>query len=301
MSIKGKAKTKKADYVRELFVGFAQVKVVAINPTRAEMNELLGIDSDEEREEFKYLDTVDGKDRLRLSFWLYDDVSNKYFIQTVNLINEDRISKDGKKVQLINSVCNTTWVPLKEDKNGNVTGEPDTSFAKDFFLNFTNKEKEVIGAKKVRKAIRGEEELGILLRAWLDMEWYDPDTEIMIDISKLFGEDLRELKNLIGGSMTNPFVILTGVRTDKEDETKKYQQVFSKAYLPSSFMRHIKAGNKMPSEYTKNVWKKFTDEVAGEYGFGCYHRLVPLTKYDEDNDPVATNQGKITQPQDNEY
>lgn len=306
MALKGKAKEKKEFGARELFVGFASVRVAAINPTRAELAKLLGSEGGEEKDEFKYLDEdKDGNTRLRLAFWLYDEENDKYFVQGITLTDEERKSKDGKKVQIINSTCGTSWVPFQENAKGELTDEAEESLIQDWFLQFTDKDKNVIGKKRWRKALRGEEELGIFLRTWLNMQWNDPDTEVMVDTKKLFQENLKELRSMIGSEeFSNQFVILTGVRTSEEDPTKKYQEIFKKAYLPAGFMRYIKAGNKMPSEYTKKAWKKFTDEVKDQYGFTCFHKLKPLEVYNEKDDPAGTNAGKPqmeTAKEDNEY
>ena len=136
------------------------------------------------------------------------------------------------------------------------------------------------------------------------MEWKDPGTEVLLDMGKLFKENLKELKELVGSEeYSQPFVILTGVKTSELDTSKKYQEIFKKAYLSSGFMRYIKAGNKMPSDYTKKEWKKFTDKVGEQYGFSCFHKLVPSELYQEKEDPVATNAGKppVATPADNEY
>lgn len=307
MAFKGKSKQEKGDFVKELYVGLTSVRVAAINPTRAQLNKLLGkVEEGEEKDEFKYLDTdKDGNTRLRLAFWLYDEENDKYFVQSIMLTDEVRKSKDGKKVQIINSTCGTSWVPFKEDKDGELTSEANEDLIQDWFLQFTDRNtKEVTGDKKWRMALRGEEELATLLRAWVSMDWNDPETDVMVDMKKLFQENLKELRDIVGSEeYSRPFVILTGVKTSEEDSTKKYQQVFNKAYLPAGFMRYIKAGNKMPSDYTKTVWKKFTTEVGDQYGFTCFHKLKPLEVYNEKEDPVAGNAGKpkVTQPQNNEY
>ena len=309
MAIKGKSKEQTQDFVKELYVGLTTVKVAAINPTRAQLNKLLAKteeDSDE-KEEFKYLDEdKDGNTRLRLSFWLYDEENDKYFVQSISLTDEMRMSKDKKKVQIINSTCDTTWVPFKEDKDGNILDEADETLIPDWFLQFLDKEKNPIGEKKKWKiAMRGEEELSILLKAWISMQWNDPETEVMIDTKKLFKENIKELKDLVGSEeYSKPFMILLGVKTNEEDSTKKYQQIFKKAYLPSSFLKYIKNGNRMPSEYSKSIWKKFSDKVGGQYGFmDSFHKLKLMEVYNEKEDPTGTNAGKpqIEEPADNEY
>jgi len=307
MAFKGKAKEKSKEFTKDLFVGFSKVRVVALNPTRAELSKLFGKSEDEEeKEEFKYLDEdKDGNRRLRLAFWLYDEDNDKYFVQNLSLVDEERKNKEGNKVQIINSTCGTSWVPYKEDAKGNITDEVEEGLIQDWFIQFTDKTKQFLGKKKWKKAIRGEEELGIFLRAWLNMQWNDPDTEVLVDTKKLFQENLKDFKSMIGNEeFTNEFVILTGVRTSDEDSTKKYQEIFKKGYLPQGFMMYIKAGNKMSNEYTKGVWKKFTDSLKGDYGFSCFHKLKPLEKYNEKEDPVGSNAGKPEVPisqEDNEY
>src|SRR6478736_7995225 len=147
MAVKGKSKVDKGDFVKELYVGFTSVRVAAINPTRAQLNKMLGkVEEGDEKDEFKYLDLdKDGNTRIRLAFWLYDEENDKYLVQSIILTDEVRKSKDGKKVQIINSTCGTSWVPFKEDEHGALTDEADGSLIQDWFLQFTHKDtKEVI-------------------------------------------------------------------------------------------------------------------------------------------------------------
>lgn len=307
MAIKGKVRetTERKEFVKDLYVGFANVRVAGINPTRAQMNKMFGKtdDGSDEKEEFKYLDEdKDGNTRFRLAFWLNDEENDKYFVQSINLIDAPRISNDGKKVQLINSTCDTTWVPFKVDDEGNVLDEPNEKLIPNWFLEFTNKEKEVLGKKKWRVSLRGEEELAKFLRVWVNMDWWDPGTEVMVDTKKLFQENTKELKEIVDSmQLSKNFVILTGVRTNKDDNTKKYQEIFKKAYLPSGMMQYIKDGNHFPNDWSRKQWREFTKEVEGQYGFTCHHKLVPLEKYNEKGDPVATNAGKPETEDENEY
>ena len=297
MAVKGKQKEQK-EFVKELFVGFTSVKVVAVNPSRAELNKLLGREDSPDDKEITYLGTdQEGNDRLRLAFWLKDDKNNKFFVHSFNLTNKERKNKDGDKVQLVNQTCSTSWAPYLK-KGENITDKVDESVIQDWFASFTTKEKEVLGPKKWRKALAGEEELVTLLRAWLGrLDFMDPETEVMVDTKKLFKENYKELRELISlnedgefdaEGIDTPFVILLGVRTDEDDNTKKYQQVWPKSFLPNGFMKYINNGNKFPTEYAKKIWKKFMEEVTGDYGFDGYTELVPITEYDETKDISGT-------------
>lgn len=295
MSVNLGKKKEVKEFKNELYTGFASVRVLAVNPTREELNKMLGKEPSENDKEFVYLGADDeGNERLRLAFWLYDENKEKYFVHSFNLINKFRSNKDGTKAQIVNSTCTTSWVPFKVGKNG-VTDKVDETVIQDWFLQFTSKDKEVIGTKKWRKAIIGEEELVTVLRSMLGrLDWFDPDTEVLIDMNKLFKEDYTEITSLItplgdesdedNKGFDTPFVALMGVRTDEQDPSKKYQQVWGKGFLPNGFMRYINNGNKMPTEGSRKIWNRFLDEVEGEYGFSSYYKLTPLMVYDEKED-----------------
>lgn len=311
MAVKGKQKEQK-EFANKQFVGFTAVKVVAVNPSREELNKILGKDDTPEDKPITYLgQDPDGNDRLRMLFVLRDDKNDHTFFHSFNLTNKVRKNKEGDKCQIVNSTCSTSWAPLiKEvDKKGkpivdedgkNVyTNNVDESLIPSWFVNFTNKDKEVIGSKKWRPALSGEEELVTLLRSWLGrLDFMDPETEVFVDTTSLFKENFKELRGLISldeegkfttGGLDTEFVVLLGVKTDEEDVTKKYQQVWSKAFLPAGFMKYINNGMKFPTDYSKKIFKKFKEEVEGEYGFNGYTELVPLTEYDEAKDLAGSS------------
>lgn len=299
MSVKGKQKTEQTEYKKELFVGFTSVRVVAVNPTRDELNKMLGKERGEKDEEINYLSKdQEGNDRVRLTFWLHDEERNKFFVHSFNLTDKERTNKDKEKVQIINSTCSTTWVPYVAG-----TVEADKSFIPAWFKVFTDKEKTEIGKKKWRKALYGEEELAQLIRAWLGrLNWNDVDTEVMLDTSKLFKEKYEELRGLIDGDYDTPFTILLGVRTDENDITKKYQQVYSKSFLPSSFMKNINNGMAFTKDYTRKIWNRFEAEVNGDYGFDAYFELGSLTEYDQGKDIAGLSTTRKTpEPTSSEY
>jgi len=296
MAVKGKQRTA-TEFVKKLYVGFTSVKVVAVNPSREELNKLIGKEDTPEDKPIEYSGTdQEGNDRMRILFCLKDDESKELFFYSFNLTNKERKNKDGDKCQVVNSTCITSWAPYLK-KGDAITDKVDESVLQDWFLNFTSKEKENLGPKKWRKALAGEEELVTLLRAWLGrLNFMDPETEVLVDTKKLFKQNFKELRELISldeeGKFTtdgldSPFVILLGVRKDEDDPTKKYQQVWGKGFLPNSFMKYINNGMKFPSDYTKKVWKKFSEDVTGDYGFDGYTELVPLAEYDPAKDPTG--------------
>lgn len=278
--------TTQVNTVSKKFVGFTKVEVKAINPSRSELNDLLGIDSDEDKP-IEYLsEDREGNSRVRLSFWLFSEDLNKYFNYSINLINKVRKSKDEIKTQFINCVCNTAW----SDTSDNLPS---------WFTTFTDKQKEKLGDKKFREALQGEEELGILIRAWLNrLDWNDVDTNALVDTSLFFKEDFKTLREQINGNYDTPFVILLGVRTDSEDSSKQYQTIW-KNFLPEGFNDYIKKMN-FKSDYVRKMYSKFVDDVEGEYGFTSSYELCSAKEYDPDEDASKKIDESIT-PSNNRY
>ena len=113
MSVKGNVRENTSSGTK--YVGFVQVEVRAVNPTRAELNKLFGKEDADDDKEIEYTSVdQDGNDKVRLNFWLQDTDTQKFFIYGFNLINKPRKNKDGSKVQVINNTLGTTWVPFIE-------------------------------------------------------------------------------------------------------------------------------------------------------------------------------------------
>ncbi len=261
------------------YVGFTQVEVRAVNPSRKELNKLLEREDEDDDKEIVYLgEDKEHNTRVRLSFWLYDPILNKYFVHSFNVTDKERISNDETKNQYINNVLTTAWADTEENLPS-------------WFTEFQDKEKKKLGDKTFRKANFGEDELAVFVRAWLGKVNYSkPSADVTIDPKRLFKEDYTELRELIDSSYAKPFVALLGVRTDENDATKQYQQVYGKGFLPNGFMKYVKNGFsfKKDQDYDKRIWTKFEKDVTGEYGFDAYYDLVPLKEYDA-NEDVATS------------
>lgn len=281
--VKGEAKQESLGLANVKYVGLAPVEIRAINPTRAQLNKLLGKEDSEDDKEIEYLTTdQDGTDRVRLSFWLYNRKLDKYFVHSFNLSKKERLSKDGVKNQYINSVCATAWTD-------------DESNLPNWFTTFLDKDKVTeLGTKKYRKALLGEEELAKVLSVWLGrLNWSKPTSEVMIDTDLLFREDYSELRSLIDGDYDTPFVVLLGVKTDENDSEKQYQQVFNKAFLPAGFAGYIERGMKFPTDYTRKVWNKFENEATDpQYGFSAYYKLEGVKEYNKDEDVATASRSK---------
>ena len=288
MSIQGKARTQSTG-TSEKYVGLTSVEVKAINPTREQLNELLGKEDSDEDKPLEYIgEDKEGNTRVRLAFWLYDKDLDKYFLHSFNITNKVRMNKDETKKQYINNVCMSSWA----DDPANLAS---------LFTEFTNKEKEVLGKKKYHEALMGEEELATIVRSWLGrLDWNDPESGVTINTKALFEGDFSELQGQIGGDYDTPFVALAGVRTDESDATKQYQQIYGKSFLPNGFMAYIKKG-KFPTPYTQKTWKRFEEESTGEYGFNAHFELVAIKVYDSAEDAAQVSQTENVTPKNAKY
>jgi hypothetical protein len=294
MAVKGNIR-EETDFVKELFVGITSAQVVRFCPTLEERAEMFGSEVGENQTEIKYLDQdKDGNDRVRLDIWLKDVKNGKFYKHAIFLTKKEDVTKDGLKVRLVNATCTTTWAPFIEGTN-----EVDEKLLLDWFVNFQDKDKNSIGKKKFRKALYGEEEFVGFLSSWLGkLDMKDPDTEVFIDMNKLFFGDFSELNNLIDSGLTKPVTLTLGVETN--DELKKYQRIWKKI-LPSAYINYVTNGFKFPSDYTQKVWNRFEEEINGEYGFKGFTKLQLLKPYNESEDLAASNETKAPEPQSSDY
>lgn len=263
------------------FTGLSLFKVKAINPTRKELNKLLGKE-DEGEDEIEYLYTNrDNKNAVRLSFWLYSENLKRYFVHTISIVDEVRKSAEGLKTQYINDVCFTSWADAPEN-------------LQDWFVNFLDKDKKPISSKTYREALVGEEELAALMRNWISAKWSDPETSVIVDMKRLFKGDFSELQKIIGSGVDTKFVGLLGVRTDSSDIKKQYQHVYGKSFLPGTMWNDIVNGFKFTNSYTTQTWDKFDKKVNnGQYGFNCFFEMKPATEYDPADDISLSEDTKV--------
>ncbi len=107
------------------------------------------------------------------------------------------------------------------------------------------KQKRIQERKLLDLLFYGEEELATILRAGLGKVGFNKrTTDVTVDTSLLFKEDFSELRDMFMGKHSAPFIILTGVETDEEDDSKQYQKVWNKGFLPGKFNQYLKNGFK---------------------------------------------------------
>ena len=252
-----------------LKIGLAEVEVVAINPSKAQLMKLLAIPEDKQ-DNFKEKDyvgnTEEGDDKVSIDVYVKRVVDGQIFPVRFNIIDKVRVNKDGSKTQFINQIGATSWA---DDKANLPT----------FFTKFTEGKKDnlkVIGDKSFREAKVGEEELYTFLTKWLANVDWKKQPDIFLDFKKLMRGNVTELNNLIGNELTGTFLAPFTIReVEKDGETKQYQSIYNKAFLPAYKMKFVRNGK--PESWTDYDLKKFKESM--EYGCKDIFYLGEIEEY----------------------
>jgi hypothetical protein len=259
-------------------VGLFEAEVVAINPTAEEYKEILDIELPAESKATEYLGkSRDGNTYLRVDVWLKDIKSGDKFKTTFFLEDKERENKDGSKKQYINNIGKCAWA---NDPNN----------LADWFAK-----------RDYRVAYVGEEELYEFLRTWLSkLDYTKENTVVQADWKKLMKGNLSELRSQVNGAYcTNIGALATVVMKEKDGETKEYQGVYNKAFLPAYALKNFRLINyndvTVQSALRKKQLKelkpheRFVLNVTGEYGCRDFYILRDLKEYSADDNFVASD------------
>lgn len=227
----GKAVESKESAPVKRYVGIAPVKVVAVNPTKAELEKIYNTTLDNEPE---YLGSreVNGNNvpYVRVDFVVKTDVDKSgidmitkvsFFVRKQYMMN-----KDATKVKVVDKYARTAWVTQEEFKNKLIPTYANGPARID---------------NNYRMLYQGEEELLMFVKNYLgilDVDEYvdgvwrmrsNPEdyTAGFSDMEKWFKGDISEIKGAIAMMPDNYIKLLFGVRTT--DEGREYQDVFSRA------------------------------------------------------------------------
>lgn len=260
-------------------VGLFEAEVIAINPTAEEYKDALGIELPAESKATEYLGkSRDGNTYLRVDVWLKDVKSGDKFKTTFFLEDKERENKDGSKKQYINNIGRCAWAADPND-------------LADWFAK-----------RDYRVAYVGEEELYEFLRTWLGkLDYMKENTVLQADWKKLMKGNLSELKSQVDGAYcTNIVALATIVMKEKDGETKEYQGVYNKAFLPAYALKNFRVVNYSdPSVQSGLRAKKLKDlkpherfviNVTGEYGCRDFYILKDLKEYNADDNLVASDE-----------
>lgn len=293
-------------------IGFFQAKIIAISPDLSEIAKFQSIDNlkepDYSSKEYTDKETSEKFNQCVPTFYLQAQ-DGSIFRNSIYVVKKERpatkpVIIDGvvtktSKVQFINNLGSTTWA---EDENA----LHNTKFAW-----FTK--------RPYRRALIGEEEFYDFLQKWLCLDWKDPDTQLEIDLKKMFNGNFKELKELLqieeyaNRTVVGYALIHTAILTPTDENptpgTKTYQNVWKK-FLPGNVWRYINvpipegSTTIIPPLYNRNLPEIITDyvkEMSGKYGSKDYCgkvvngvlQIEELRDYNSSENQIATGSSSL--------
>jgi len=259
-------------------VGLFEANVIAVSPNAEEYNDILGIELKEDSKAVEYLGkSQDGNTTLRVDFWL-EEVKNKdRFKVTFFLENKEKENKDATKKQYINDVGVCSWAADANDL-------PEWFAKRDY-----------------RVAFVGEEELYNFMRTWLgSLDYRDASTTLQLDWRSLMKGNVKDIKAQVGGEYSTSVLALATIKTVvKDDETKEYQGVYNKAFLPAYNLKQFRlidysradvlSGIRQKKSKDLRPHERFVLNVTGEYGCKDFYILKDMKDYNADDNLVASD------------
>ena len=230
----GKAIASSEEFVAKRYIGVAPVYVVAVNPTKKEMESIYNTTIEDEP---NYLGQAEDKEGNKV-----DNVRIDFIIKTdANKVGEEVISKltlflqkgyryngDKTKVQIIDKYGRTAWVTTEQAKNHEIPmySNGPANIDKDYRPCVIGEEalinvlKTYLGIQNVMKYVNG---------TW-EMKENPEDYEAKLEhIQDYFKGDFSELKNLVALMPENKIKVMFGVRT--ANDGKQYQTTYSNMVL----------------------------------------------------------------------
>lgn len=254
-------------------VGFFEGKVVAINPTKEELEALLSRPIEKEPE---YLsDDDDGNKKVAFSFWIEDLKTGLIFNKRFTMTNKKRDTSKTGKTQYINDVGSTTWA---EDENA-----------------LKDEKYKIFTTRDFRDALIGEEKLYNFLRALFNsLDFKDPSTELKLDNKKLFKGNMADIKDAIAAFPNATICALATIRTvpgENGANAKEYQSLYEE-FLPGNCIKYFAPGVKSRPDFVNNYIKN----LNGEYGCKDFYKVEEIDDYDSTENVVAGSSTHATAP-----
>lgn len=259
------------------YVGVASSFVLAVNPTKAELEKIYG---HEVANEPVYVNPEADVANIRIDFIVKTDPDTNNGIEAINKVsfflrNEPAYNKDKTKVQVIDEFGNSTWGPVDTVK---MSGKILTSSGKEAKI-----------GPKYRMAYSGEADLVDFLKIYLNMgdvfkyengSWIlktenTDDYKFALEhIKDYFKGDVSEIKEAVALMPKNKVKLLYGVRiTDKG----QFQTILTRNGMILRNNANINAFNRLA--------KLIADNKAAGYMADTTVEVCPLKEFD----PQATD------------
>lgn len=248
------------------YIGIAPVKILAVNPNKAEQEKIYNTTLEKEPEYVGNVN-VNGNDvqNVRISFVVETDPEKCNGIDITSTVsffiqNGPRVGSQSGKYQIIDKYGRTAWA-TREDidaKRIPVYSNGPANIDSDY-----------------RVAYAGEEDLTNFLKAYLNIpnvdKWekgqivgkieHPEDAEARLDnIADFFKGDFKSLKEIISYQPNNKVKVLFGVRTT--DDGKEYQAVYTNMVLKNSVNDYSRLDKDLQERKANGAYSSTTFEVC---------------------------------------
>lgn len=222
----------------KMYKGMAAFNIVAVNPTKAELEALTGREIENDPE---YVGKTDeGKEQVRVVFYAKTAPEAKLnngielLVPISFMLTKDyKVGQNSGKYQIIDKFGRTAWATKEEVQSKAIPqySSGPANISADY-----------------RLAWQGEEFLVDFLIQWLnipgpavykDKVWVmkenTDDSEVSLDMAALFKGDVKELKELV--TLAAAYIVkgAVGIRTvDNENGTRQYQAVFTRKFAKNA-------------------------------------------------------------------
>lgn len=263
----------------KLYKGIAALNIVAVNPSKSELEKITGRTFDNDPEYVGKDD--DGNDTVRITFWGKTNpeakVNNGIEMLTsftFNLTKKKKVGANSGKIQVIDKYGRTAWATSEDLSNKAIP-------------QYTNGPANI--SADYRAACDGEEHLVNFLIKWLnipapavykDGKWAmkeDPsESEVSLNLGDLFKGNVKEIAELVKLAANYAVKAAVGIRTT--DEGKQYQQVFIREFAKNGVTDYSKI-DKAIAEFKANG-----GAANVEYDVNPLHEnVVEETNFKNDN------------------
>ena len=217
------------------YIGVAPVNVIAVNPTKAELEKIYNTTLEKDIE-YTGVQEVNGKQvpTVRIDFIVKTDAEKEGIDMTTKvtffLRKEFRYNKEATKVQVIDIYGRTAWVTKEQAQNHEIPQYKNgpANLDKDYRPCYNGEEdltdfiKAYLNIPNVQKYVNGKWVLNSNLdecRARLDDA----------DVAALFNGNFASVKEIISYQPNNKVKVMFGVKTNNDG--KQYQTAFTQKVL----------------------------------------------------------------------
>lgn len=264
------------------YIGIAPVSVLAVNPTKAELEKIYNREFDKEPE---YVTTVKRDDKevpaINLDFVLQLKDNPNYLTPEgtpidlltrlrITLVKEYIMGSQTGKLQVMDNYLRTAWVTkeefekhaIPEWKNGPARIDPayhPVMRGEEWVLGFIQKYLGLPNVEKWEKNAQGVREFKGLIDNKAEAEAY------LNDIEALFKGNVKEIKDALALQPNNKIKVVFGVRTASDG--KQYQTVFPRAFATATTKNYSWLESKVKEAKDAGAFAdtEFSTEALHEY------------------------------------